>query len=88
MTFLDRIFDAANGVYPDGLISLHRDMPKGNHGDGLAKFIVTELSDVCCGYTNDAEVQAEAVRALDVAIRELQDVQDAISNLEVADAED
>ena len=76
----NKLIAVADKNYPDGLIGLYNKGKKGL-GDGLAKFIFTELKET---FDENAtlEVNAdEGVRVMNMAIRELEAVRDAIAML-------
>jgi len=75
---LDKIINAADQAYPDGLVALYHDKPKEDHGDTLAKFIAIELAE-----TNDpdrdekAQIQ-DAINAMENAQHEIENVINAL----------
>jgi hypothetical protein len=79
MTKLELMRVASKG-YPDGMLSEYYDdkgnyTPQSDAGDGLAKFVVAELSETFDPGATDAAQIKEAVRVL---VRAEQDLQDTI----------
>lgn len=78
------LMEKANSLYPDGQLSEYydgtgkfKDNPHG--GDGLARFIVAELSETYTPETPDASQLEEAVRVL---VRARNDIDAVIAALE------
>jgi len=78
---LQRIINAADRAYPDGLVGLYHKNSLEDYGDTLAKFIDAEL---CSTYDGDAcrnkQVQ-DALYAIGNAIKGLKGVADEIARL-------
>jgi hypothetical protein len=84
---LERILNAAAEAYPDPmLIEQYVIDPGGDHGDGLAKFIVAEIGDVFLGVEYPNEAIDEVYRALSRAADELRDVAEAVGSLDAEEA--
>lgn len=78
---LEKLIKIASRAYPhSGLIQKYFDNPDGGYGDGLAHFIMTELSKCCYDGTKTLEQLDEAIDRLDHAISELVIVREAIIN--------
>ena len=75
---LNGIIGIADTAYPDGLVGQYFRDPGGEHGDPLAGFVAAELKDTYDGEATDAEQLDAALSAVRTAIRELQDVADAL----------
>jgi len=71
---LSEIIAIADQAYPDGLVQMHFEDPKGEHGDTLAEFIVRELQDVYDAEASSQDQLAEAVQAMRRARDELEGV--------------
>jgi hypothetical protein len=79
---LDQLITIASSAYPDDLVStafqgersLRGRNPQSHCGDTLAEFIAGELKDTFDEKAPDNQQLEEAVRALSVARRELDDV--------------
>jgi hypothetical protein len=79
---LNKLIAVANKAYPDGMVAqnfnpLTGTAIKKNMGDSLAKFIVVELCETYDANASRKDQIAEAVRAMDTAIREMEAVRDA-----------
>jgi hypothetical protein len=85
MTKLE-LMRAANEGYPDGLLSEYYNdngdfVRDNNGGDGLAAFIVAELSDTFDPAATDRDQIEEALRVLDRAQRDLMDTANALQRI-------
>jgi hypothetical protein len=80
---LIELLNKANKGYDDGFLGNYYDPetgeenPKGN-GDGLAQFIVVELRETFNEKDNDLAQRMEAIRALESAIAQLENVVHAL----------
>ena len=79
MTLLE-IIRIADTAYDDNLVLDYHKHPRGNHGDGLAKFIAEELRETYCAGSTDEEQIAEACRVMETAMHDITNVVDAFSN--------
>ena len=72
MNHVTKLLKIADGAYPDGLIERIR---KGEEevGDGLAKFIATEIKETAEGKT-PKQITERVVKALETAAQELDSV--------------
>lgn len=61
---LDELIECINPMYEDGLLELYYQHPDGEHGDGLAKFIVIELTERFNAEATDAAQFEDAMQAL------------------------
>lgn len=83
---LKKIIDIADKTYPDGLIGLYFNEKTGRakkttspgYGDGLARFICMELCETYDKDASDEKQLAEAIRVMETAQREVQDVVTAL----------
>ena len=73
---LKRIIGIADEMYRDGRIWGCFHDPDKDSGDGLAKFIVSELSETYDESATDTEQLVAASKALKTALRELQAITD------------
>ncbi len=81
---LKQIIKIASDAYDDGLVEQYFDNPETEHGDGLAQFIASELSETYEEDTTPADKLAEAVRVVFSAQRQLEDVVEALRHAEGA----
>ena len=77
---LEELIKIASAGYPDGLVMLYFKEPDTHHGDGLAKFVMAELSDTYEDEGTDEEQLAAAVHYIETAQKQLHEV---ITALEV-----
>ena len=77
---LKDIIQIADRAYPDGLVG--RADRKEKVGDGLATFIASELKETFDSDASALDQVREALRALNVARREVEAVAEAFSNVE------
>jgi len=63
----------------DGVLEDYIKLPKGEFGDGLAQFIVREAIDVHDPAVSEDKNVAEMVKALDLAISQIEAVKEAIN---------
>ena len=75
---LRELLAIASHAYYDNLILKYADDPTGNHGDGLAAFIATEIGETYEKERPDSWQIDIAIEALQSAQRELQLVIDAL----------
>lgn len=82
----NRVMDVVNEAYPDGMIQLVMEKPKGPHtgdlDDTLADFIVAEAQSV---WDNDANININRealLTAMDNAVDELLKVANALRDIE------
>lgn len=81
---LKNLLDTANDAYPDHDLEWYYDdhgrkaEPSQYNEDGLARFIVREIQDVYDRNATDQVNQAEAVRAIQTGIEQLQAVLNAL----------
>ena len=83
---LDEIMEVIDKAYPDGLIMEYYKNPKGICRDGLAQFIVQEMTDL---YTPDADPGtqlAECMRGIDMAMSDLTEVRTVLEDASEAAA--
>lgn len=69
----------ADENYPDGRVGMYFQNPSGNHGDGLAEFIVRELKDTFDPHSTDLAQQLAADRVMESAAESLHEVASAFS---------
>ena len=81
---IDRLISIASSAYPDGLVGEYHIDPKGDYGDGLAKFVALELKDTFDPEASDIGQLEEASKAIGRAVKELQDVEAALCDRAVA----
>ena len=75
---LKELIDIASVRYPDDLIAECYTDPDGPHGDTLAEFIVSELTDTFDPELSRTEQLREAWRVMRNAQRELETLADAL----------
>lgn len=80
---LKELIAIADEAYPDGLVALYTNdktgkFEDGPHGDGLARFIACELCETFEPKASKKDQLNEAVRVLERAQSELQEVIDAL----------
>ena len=87
---LEEIIAIADKAYPDGMVqqafeayNRHQETIEDDRvGDGLAEFIVRELTDTYDGGASKKKQLAEAVRCIDRATEELQAVSKALYRID------
>lgn len=79
---LESLIEAASAGYPDGLVQQYFEKPEENHGDSLAKFIMTELSETFDEDAGDEDQLLTAIRQLRRARNELETVIAALCEME------
>ncbi len=88
---LRTIIDVASSAYPDGFVKAWFEQPPGSTaeiGDGLARFIASELTDTYEGGSGAATQWIRAAEVMATAQREIAAVQDALERqAEAATAE-
>lgn len=75
---LTKLINIADKAYPDGLVGLYYRNPHRTHGDGMARFIATELSETFDPEETDLQQLERATHLLRVATRECEAVADAL----------
>jgi len=73
------IIKIADQAYGDGLIQDCFNAPKKNHGDGLAAFIVEELTETYDQRAGTKQQLSEACRVMENATEQLNEVYDAFA---------
>ena len=74
---LSEIIKIASGAYPDGLVIFYHGAPEGSHGDTLAKFISTELTETYARGKDWVQLNSAGHR-MRMAARELNAVANAL----------
>jgi hypothetical protein len=77
------ILSAADRGYDLGELRIDEDLERGERGDTLADFIAIEIREVTQGIEDFDAAKEEALRAMNVALKQLQDV---IHEIEKVDA--
>ncbi|MHA2022801.1 MAG: hypothetical protein ACTSWQ_03980 [Candidatus Thorarchaeota archaeon] len=76
---MKQILEIAEKSYDDDFASIIEASGGKDVGDSLATFIALELQDVCIGYTSEKKALPFCVDAMDRAIRQLEEVRDALA---------
>ena len=76
---LDELIRRVNEAYPDDLIEQYHRDPKGEHGDGLARFIAAEVRETFEPDSSDEYQLATAAQHLESAMNELAGVVEALA---------
>lgn len=78
MTLVELIHIVSD-AYPDGLVEDYFREPEGGHGDGLAKFVASEIAETFDPEAPTALQLSEAQRVMDTAANDLNNVCDALT---------
>jgi hypothetical protein len=76
------ILSAANRGYEMGELRIDEDLPRGERGDTLAEFVAFEIREVTQGIEDISAAKEETLRAMNVALTQLQDVIHEIEKVE------
>ena len=82
---LNQLLRIVDGAYPDGFTAKYWDpkaqeINEGASGDTLAEFIVREIAECCAGAGTSRAMLTEALRVMEKAKEELEDVCAALSD--------